>query len=255
MYVFCSGSDSERMLIPIALQYRKAPEYPFPAASQDVEDVVQWVTAQSDERTKAFDTRKLSLGGFSAGASLTLSLSARMGRRSAEKQEKHPICACAALYPPAVFQLNGGKSRPAPVPASREQLRSKVPYGMPLPQTVMDIFQRAYILPAVGSEDPDMSPYFHDAAHFPDVTYVTCGDGDILYSDGFDLVEKIKKEGRPGQVAEHQTIKGAMHAFDKRTFGTNERSEEMRREAYDFLFEAIRKGHANVDKHQEAAPA
>ncbi len=228
-------------------QYRKAPEFPYPAAPQDVEDVVQWVIAQKDERTHKLDLQKLSIGGFSAGGGLTLALAARLGKRAG--QGKNPICAYVGLYPPTTMQLTGGKMKTPPNPPTEAQLRSKKLNGVVLTKEIVELFNGSYILPAVAQDDPDMSPLLYDAACFPDVTYIACGDGDILYGDGFDLVQKIKKQGRKEQVAEHHSIAGALHAFDKGRFITDERSAEMRRESYDFLFEGIRKGHAHVGKH------
>lgn len=55
----------------IDVQYRLAPEHPFPAAFEDAEDVVSW--ARSDPAR--FDLGYISLSGFSAGANIALAVS------------------------------------------------------------------------------------------------------------------------------------------------------------------------------------
>ncbi len=118
-----------------------------------MEDVVQWVRAQADERTRHFDLRKLSVGGFSAGAATMLALSARLGKRSSKQEQgsAHPICACIALYPPVVLQRKPDRVDQAPNPPTQDQLASSNPHGFALTQEAMDFRTRAYVLPAVGT--------------------------------------------------------------------------------------------------------
>lgn len=52
------------------VEYRLAPEDPFPAATNDAEDVVKWVLSRSEQ----FDLKHVSVSGFSAGGNLALGL-------------------------------------------------------------------------------------------------------------------------------------------------------------------------------------
>jgi acetyl esterase/lipase len=54
--------------------YRLGPENPFPAAIHDVEDVDKWVIANAQD----FDTTRVSISGFSAGANLALVVSTQL---------------------------------------------------------------------------------------------------------------------------------------------------------------------------------
>lgn len=54
----------------VDVKYRLAPEHPFPAAFDDVEDVVKRVRSQPAR----FDQAHLSLSGFSAGGNLALAV-------------------------------------------------------------------------------------------------------------------------------------------------------------------------------------
>ncbi len=59
-----------RGLIVAALNYRKAPEHPFPAAHEDVLAAIAWLKAHADEH--GIDASKIALVGRSAGAHLAL---------------------------------------------------------------------------------------------------------------------------------------------------------------------------------------
>lgn len=56
----------------IDCSYRMAPENPFPAALNDVEDAVKYVLSRPEE----YDASHFSIGGFSAGGNLSLAASA-----------------------------------------------------------------------------------------------------------------------------------------------------------------------------------
>ena len=52
----------------LSVNYRLAPEYPFPVAHNDAWDVVQWVASQG--ATRGLDASRLAVGGDSAGGTL-----------------------------------------------------------------------------------------------------------------------------------------------------------------------------------------
>ena len=71
-----------------AVDYRRAPEHPFPAAVEDGDAATRWVAAHADEL--GLDSGRIAVGGISAGANLTTAV-ARLARDRGE--------------PPLVFQL------------------------------------------------------------------------------------------------------------------------------------------------------
>jgi acetyl esterase/lipase len=72
----------------VAMDYRLAPEYPYPAALDDAGMVLTWVAAHADELD--IDAERIAVAGSSAGGALAASLAQQ---------------SAAAAAPPVVFQL------------------------------------------------------------------------------------------------------------------------------------------------------
>lgn len=70
----------------VSVDYRLAPEHPYPAALDDAEEVLHWLRAQDPKRT-------LGVAGDSAGASLTAGLALRA------RDQQIPLAAQLMLYP------------------------------------------------------------------------------------------------------------------------------------------------------------
>ena len=75
----------------VSVNYRHAPEFPYPAAHDDALAALEWVASAAGSAELGTDRLRIALGGSSAGANLALSTSLRAARLSS------PI--------PLVFQL------------------------------------------------------------------------------------------------------------------------------------------------------
>ena len=67
-------------LAVVSVDYRLAPEHPWPAAPDDCEAAALWLVEEADAR---FGTSRLAIGGSSAGATLALATLLRLRDRGA----------------------------------------------------------------------------------------------------------------------------------------------------------------------------
>lgn len=65
MGAFCRGF-AERGMAAVAINYRHAPKYPFPAQIDDVRAALVWIAEHGDEY--GWDTNRIGIFGYSAGA-------------------------------------------------------------------------------------------------------------------------------------------------------------------------------------------
>ena len=89
--MICQALCNETICVVISVDYRLAPEHPFPAAVDDTYSVLNWVHAQGDKIS--VDNSKLALAGASAGASLSAACSLKL-----RDEDKNLVCAQALFY-------------------------------------------------------------------------------------------------------------------------------------------------------------
>jgi dienelactone hydrolase len=71
---FCHYLSAEHGIVVVSVNYPKAPLYPYPEA---IEELVRIVKSVLDDDSLPVDKTKVALGGFSAGANLSLSIALR----------------------------------------------------------------------------------------------------------------------------------------------------------------------------------
>lgn len=222
----CLSSDREYLammakklgIVVIDCDYRKAPEWPFPAAVQDAEDALVWASEQGHR----WDTSRISLSGFSAGGALALSVAALHGDH---------VSSVVAFYPPTNFTIARQDKKPPPEK-----------HAHALPPSVTKFFDEAYTLPGVDRADPLISPLKADPKSFPRHVWLGCATGDTLYNDGKELIDKLKAAGHPN--AEFLSIPAEGHGFDKVAKNGTERREKTL-QAYNAAFDVVEKSWAD----------
>ncbi|MDX9778117.1 MAG: alpha/beta hydrolase [bacterium] len=158
-----------RILLP---DYRTAPEYPFPAALEDCENVYLWLLK------KDIPAGNITLAGDSAGGNLVLSLMMKCRDSGAA------LPAAAALLSPAV-KLGGGTSRPG----FRDPL---------LPPKAMEFYTRAYVAEH-DPRDPLISPLYGDLRGLPPLL-IHAGEDEILRDEALQLAEKARAAGTDAEL-------------------------------------------------------
>ncbi|RDW73011.1 hypothetical protein BP6252_06918 [Coleophoma cylindrospora] len=214
---FCRLIAQKAEYTVLDVQYRLAPEYPFPAAPHDAEDVVKYVLSQPQQ----YDTTHLSVSGFSAGANLALVVS------SLADFPKRTFRSVLAIYPPT-DQATDPFTKEAPDPS-----------GTPIPGKIASLFNQCYF----GDSDPKnplISPIFADANAFPEnMLIITCAC-DTLAPEAEAFADKIEKEGGKERHLVRRRVPGVSHGWDKLP-GIDSEGEKRRDEIYDMAIEMLKR--------------
>ena len=165
-----------------ALEYRLAPEHPFPAA---VDDAVAAYDA-----LVALGFTKIAIAGDSAGGGLTLALLAIVNERAVA-----PVAA-VAVSPWTDLSVSGASmtSRAA---------------SDPMLTTDKMLAAASLYLAGADAKDPKASPLFSSVAGLPPVL-LHVGDDEVLLDDSVRYAERIEHSG--GSVQLH-VWEGMVHVF------------------------------------------
>ncbi|RKT83499.1 Acetyl esterase/lipase [Saccharopolyspora antimicrobica] len=201
----------EARLAVVSVEYRLAPENPFPAAPDDCEAVARWLV---DHAATEFGTRRLLIGGESAGAHLSVLTLLRL-------RDRHGITGAFRAA-----QLTFGPYDLSMTPSQRS-------FGSRQLLTNTDSLRRIYerFTPGMGAEerrDPEISPLFADVTGLPPARIVV-GTEDPLLDDSLFLAARWQAPVQLGVVA------GAMHGFTLFPLTITEREQQRER---DFLVSA-----------------
>ncbi|KAG8705719.1 hypothetical protein FRC08_001498 [Ceratobasidium sp. 394] len=189
---FCRFVSNQTGALVLDCDYAKAPEWPFPAAPDDVKDIITHVVKNQGGY---FDTSRLAIGGFSAGGNLALT--------SGASQPPGTLKAAIAFYP--VADLYQGTKRPQPKDARN-----------PLPPFMIQFFSDAYMPLGTDMLDPRLSPINTPISCFPDRVFIaTCGL-DPLQHEGIALADRLE-QGGVKVVRRH--MPGVLHGWDKEAQG------------------------------------
>jgi acetyl esterase/lipase len=175
-----------------AVAYRLAPENPWPAPVDDVEQAALWL---ADAAPALFGTARLAIGGDSAGAHLAAATLLRLRARGAAGAW------AGAIYDYGLFDLRMTPS-----------MRNHGPTPLILSTPTVDWF----IANLTGGnvalrEDPGASPLLADLRGLP-AALVQVGTADPLLDDSLFWAARLQAAGIPARLAVHP---GGVHAFDR----------------------------------------
>ncbi|PKY07871.1 putative esterase/lipase [Aspergillus campestris IBT 28561] len=208
---FCRLISRQTAYTVVDVQYRLAPEHPFPAAYHDAEDAVRWVFQQRQQ----FDRSRVAVSGFSAGGNLALGMSSLPPKAP-------PIHATVAFYPVVDLATSPG-AKFAPDPK-----------GRPLPKWLMRFFDRCYVRGPFDTRDPRISPFYAEAQGFPRRVLIVTAAGDSLAEEAEALGRKIRERVEDGDGKNRvvvQRMQGCNHGWDKEA-GPGSVGEDAKDKAY-----------------------
>ena len=173
---YCSGSiASHRRLVTeagraarlrtLAIDYRRAPEHPYPAAHDDA--LATWRFL----RSQGYPANGIAVGGDSAGGNLALALIERL--RAAGEE----LPACAWLVSPWTDLTMSGAT-----------LQAKDDVDSLIHKAYLTELADAYAPPPLDRRDPLISPLFADLSGFPPML-IQVGSAETLLADATRLAE------------------------------------------------------------------
>jgi acetyl esterase/lipase len=174
--------------IVVAMDYRLAPEHPYPAGLDDAITVLEWVVANGP--ALGVDPNRLAVGGSSAGAALAAGIAQR---------------AAAGTVPPIVFQLLHQPvldDRPTP---SKDEFTSTPGLDGPAAGQMW----RHYLAdqPATDAAVPARATRLASVAG----ALITCSELDPLRDEALDYAARLMTAG---VATELHLFPGTCHGFD-----------------------------------------
>jgi acetyl esterase/lipase len=174
----------------LLLDYRLAPEHPFPAAVEDATAAYKWLLAEGCE------PRKTALAGDSAGGGLTLSTLLAL------RDARMPLPGCAVPISPWTDVEGTGasvKTKAASDPMVREAdlLRYGALYGK-----------------NTDLRNPLISPLYGDYRGLPSLL-IQVGEAEILFDDSMRVAERAKQAGVQVDLEVWDEMVHVWHVFAK----------------------------------------
>jgi acetyl esterase len=149
----------------VSVDYRLAPEHPWPAAPVDCETAALWLLEEAETR---FGTARMAIGGVSAGATLAMTTLLRLRARGVIK----PFVGAALQF--GTYDMSG-----------------QTPAGRLLDG---EFFIQAYAGHVADRTNPDISPVYGDLRGLPPVLLVV-GGSDILLEDNLVMAGRLSAAG------------------------------------------------------------
>lgn len=169
----------------LVVDYRLAPEHPFPAAVQDVQAAYQWLLAEGSPPVR------VALAGDSAGGGLVLALLISL------RDAGQPLPAAGVCLSPWTDLAFSGESWTTR--AKLERVLNRVTMGQ---------MAKAY-LGAADPRSPLASPHYAELDGFPPLL-IQVGSDEVLLSDAEELARKAEEAG---VAADLEVWDGMYHAW------------------------------------------
>ena len=203
----------------VSVEYRLAPEYPFPIGVEDGVEALLHLAANADEF--GIDSEKMAMSGFSAGANMTFAILLRLQThihsiknevQSKAFRESHPqsptfpqVVSIVAWYPNVDNRLTRDERRAGSIRPDKT-----------LPPILTNLFDESY-LPDLQSK---LSPYASPAAASDEALVAALPENVVMYLCEWDMLLQegevfAKRLMALGKKVHYVIIKEKRHAFDK----------------------------------------
>ena len=173
----------------VSVDYRLAPEHPYPKGPDDCEAAALWLVANARQR---FGTSVLTVGGESAGGHLSAVTLLRL-------RDRH------GLTPFAGANLVAGVFDLGLTPSARAWGLTR----LILSTRDIEMFVRHFLLHGGSTDDPDISPLYADLTGLPPALF-SIGTRDCLLDDSLFMSARWQAAGNEADLAVYP---GGAHVF------------------------------------------
>ena len=172
----------------VSVDYRLAPEDPYPAGPDDCEAVALWL---AEHARAEFGTNRLIMGGDSAGAHLSVVTLLRLR----DRHGFHGFTGANLVYGMYDFSLTPSAANFGDP-------------GLPLPTPVIRWFLDQFVAPD-GRRDADLSPLYADLSDLPPALF-SVGTLDPLLDDSLFMASRWNTAGNSTEI---EIYPGGVHGF------------------------------------------
>jgi acetyl esterase/lipase len=189
----CRNTSAQTGCVVLSVDYRLAPEHPFPAATEDGFDVLCWAHAHASELR--IDPSRLAVSGTSAGGCIAASVAMRA------RDTGGPALRLQQLVYPVLDDM-------MKTPSSHWKLTPVLTHSQ------VEIMWRKYLGDGAGADE--VSPYAaparqKDLAGLPD-TYIVVAGLDPLRDEALEFAIRLIDAGVSVELHHYPS---AVHGFDK----------------------------------------
>lgn len=212
----CIDLSNKTNRIVIAIDYRLAPEHPYPAGFCDCYDCVKLIMEHLS--TIGLNSKDICLMGDSAGGNLVAAISLK-SRKTKDFRIYHQIL----LYPALQSDYS-----------NRTKYKSVIENGKDflLTQKQLQDYMSLYVKDTKDLNSPYVSPLKAKFPIFQPRTLIITCDSDPLRDEGLSYAKKLK---RYFNYVEYYNFEGAIHGFLSQPLG-----KKYKGKAYDRIIEFLR---------------
>jgi acetyl esterase/lipase len=175
-------------VLVVELNYRKAPAYPFPTATYDVEALM---CAVFDDESLPIDRSRVAVGGFSAGGNLAMSVCQLPSIR-----DKIKPAAAVAVYP--VLDQTIHTSEKLKMRYYKPELESGIRANTSdYLASWSPTFRWSYIPVGHDLRDPLLSPFFASRSDLPPHVFLVGAELDHLAHEAWRMASKLAGRAVP----------------------------------------------------------
>lgn len=188
---------NEMKAVIVAVDYRLAPEHPFPIPLEDCYTALSWLFRQN--LSLGIDTKKVAIMGHSAGGGLAATLALLVRERA-----EHSVAGLVMIYPMLDHRTGSATS------LSHNPTTGTLNWGREANQFCWQCMQGPYDL-------DDKKAFLFSAALAPDLqglprSLICVGSLDLFLEEDVDFALKLSRSGVPVEL---HVYPGVPHMFDQ----------------------------------------